>query len=61
MPTISFPSNPYDALCTITPCLQQVAGIVDNNPVAQFSACASMFGSPVVTTVSVKLHVGSPR
>jgi hypothetical protein len=43
--------NSYTSGCAVNACLQQVAGILDNNPVAQFSACVSMFGSPVVTTM----------
>ncbi|KAM0514423.1 hypothetical protein ACHAPE_006716 [Trichoderma viride] len=33
--------NSYAPACTVNTCLQQVAGIVDNNPLAQFSACVS--------------------
>jgi hypothetical protein len=43
--------NSYAPACTVNTCLQQVAGIIDNNPLAQFSACVSLFGSPVVTTM----------
>jgi hypothetical protein len=43
--------NSYSPACAVNPCLQQVAGYVDSNPLVQYSACVSMFGSPVVTTM----------
>jgi len=43
--------NSYSPACAVNSCLQQVAGYVDSNPVVQRSACVSMFGSPVVTTM----------
>ncbi|KAK0704315.1 hypothetical protein B0H67DRAFT_347288 [Lasiosphaeris hirsuta] len=43
--------NPIAGECTIVPCLWQVAGHVDNNPVAHLSACSSLFGFPAVPTV----------
>ena len=46
--------NVADALCTVTQCLQQVVGSIDNNPVAQYDACVSLFGSPTTTTVCVR-------
>ncbi len=49
--TLSAPLNPYGPLCTVTPCLQQVAGSLNNNPVAQYAACVSMFGTPAISTV----------
>ncbi len=51
MPTLTATFNAYDPTCTVTPCLEQVAGWANLNPAAQVSACLSMFGSPVVTTV----------
>ncbi|KAG7291920.1 hypothetical protein NEMBOFW57_001946 [Staphylotrichum longicolle] len=53
--TASF--NAYDPVCTVNPCLRQVAGLVDDNPLIQYSACVSLFGSPVVTTVTPSAEV----
>ncbi|KAK3331603.1 hypothetical protein B0T19DRAFT_482069 [Cercophora scortea] len=50
---MDFQYNHVSAECTIAPCLRQVAGYVDHNPVAQFSACQSVFGFPVVPTVTL--------
>ncbi|KAM7206160.1 hypothetical protein V8F20_002942 [Naviculisporaceae sp. PSN 640] len=44
--------NPISAQCTVMPCINQVAGYVDHNPVAQLSACQSLFGLPLVATVT---------
>ena len=62
MPTLTATFNAYDPACTVTPCLEQIAGWSDFNPGAQYSACLSMFGSPVVTTVYVGLafHLDTP-
>ncbi|KAK3339915.1 hypothetical protein B0T25DRAFT_523583 [Lasiosphaeria hispida] len=48
--------NPIAAECTIIPCLWQVAGHFDSNPIAQLSACSSLFGFPVVPTVTVPVE-----
>ncbi|KAK0708430.1 hypothetical protein B0H67DRAFT_556916 [Lasiosphaeris hirsuta] len=45
--------NPIAGECTIVPCLWQVAGHFDKNPVAQLSACSSLFGFPAVPTVTL--------
>ncbi|KAK3681788.1 hypothetical protein B0T22DRAFT_494774 [Podospora appendiculata] len=50
---MDFQYNRISAECTVAPCLRQVAGYVDHNPVAQFSACQSVFGFPVVPTVTL--------
>ncbi|KAL2126702.1 hypothetical protein VTI74DRAFT_380 [Chaetomium olivicolor] len=47
------PFNAFSQLCTTNQCLQQVIGRVDNNPLAQFNACTSIFGSPTATTVTM--------
>ena len=62
MPTLTATFNAYDPACTVTPCLDQVAGWVNFNPGAQYLACMSMFGAPVVTTVYVRLafHLDTP-
>jgi hypothetical protein len=54
MPVLAASFNAYDPVCTVSPCLRQVAGYVDSNPAVQYSACVSLFGSPVVTTVYVE-------
>ena len=41
--------NPISAECTVVPCLYQVA---HNNPAAQLSGCQSLFGFPLVPTVT---------
>ncbi|KAK4207799.1 hypothetical protein QBC37DRAFT_432892 [Rhypophila decipiens] len=45
--------NPISPQCTWGPCINQVAGYLDNNAVAQLSACQSVFGIPVVQTVTL--------
>ncbi|KAM7186951.1 hypothetical protein V8F20_011180 [Naviculisporaceae sp. PSN 640] len=49
--------NPYSPSCTINPCLEWVAGYVDNNPLVQYAACTSLFGSPTVETATPSVHV----
>jgi hypothetical protein len=53
MPAGIVPFNSANPLCTVNQCLQQVVGSIDNNPVAQFDACVSLFGSPSTATVYV--------
>ncbi|KAK4227787.1 hypothetical protein QBC38DRAFT_544821 [Podospora fimiseda] len=45
--------NPIAAQCTISPCINQVAGYLDHNPVAQLSSCQSLFGFPPAPTVTL--------
>lgn len=49
----AIPFNPIAAECTIMPCLWQVAGHINGDPAAQLSACQSIFGFPVVQTVTL--------
>ncbi|KAI1079759.1 hypothetical protein F5B20DRAFT_580915 [Whalleya microplaca] len=49
--------NSYNPSCDVSQCLQQVAGYLDNNPLAQYSACTSTFGTPVVSTVTPSAEV----
>ncbi len=49
--------NSYNPVCVVGSCLQQVIGYTDQNPQAQYSACASLFGSPVVTTITPSADV----
>jgi hypothetical protein len=49
--------NPYNPLCTVSPCLQWVARYVENSPLAQYEACTSLFGSPTVETVTPAVDV----
>ncbi|KAK4150674.1 hypothetical protein C8A00DRAFT_36733 [Chaetomidium leptoderma] len=44
--------NAYDPGCTVNACLQQVAGILDGNPLVQYASCTSLYGSPTVSTVT---------
>ncbi|KAL2135487.1 hypothetical protein VTI74DRAFT_8346 [Chaetomium olivicolor] len=46
------PFNAANPLCTTNLCLQQVIGSIDNNPVAQFDACFSLFGAPRTVTIT---------
>ncbi|KAK3689183.1 hypothetical protein B0T22DRAFT_168344 [Podospora appendiculata] len=57
--SVGVPFNTYSPACTVNVCLQQVVGSVDGNPLAQASACASMFGSPapVVSIVTPSVDV----
>ncbi len=58
MPSIGSPLlNSYNPVCAASPCLQQVIGYTDQNPQAQYSACVSLFGSPVVTTLTPSVDV----
>ncbi|KAK4461198.1 hypothetical protein QBC42DRAFT_347348 [Cladorrhinum samala] len=45
--------NPIAAACTLSPCLQQVAGYVDQQPAAQLLSCQSVFGFPVIPTLTL--------
>ncbi len=46
--------NPIAAACrTLTPCLWQAAGHVNDDPAAQLSSCQSLFGFPQVATVTL--------
>ena len=49
--------NSYNPVCAVSSCLQQVIGFTDQNPQAQYSACVSLFGSPVVTTITPSAEV----
>ncbi|KAJ4290798.1 hypothetical protein N0V88_006548 [Collariella sp. IMI 366227] len=49
--------NPFNPLCVASPCLEQVIGHVDNRPIAQFEACASMFGAPATSTVYAAANI----
>lgn len=51
MPAGIVPFNPASPQCTMVSCLMQVMGSVNNDPVAQFSACVSEFGSPTTVTL----------
>ncbi|KAL2123958.1 hypothetical protein VTJ04DRAFT_323 [Mycothermus thermophilus] len=48
---------PYGAVnpaCSLSICLQEVAGLLNNNsPAVQYEACTSAFGSPVTATFTV--------
>ncbi|KAI2631902.1 hypothetical protein GGR54DRAFT_634671 [Hypoxylon sp. NC1633] len=44
--------NTYSPSCVVNQCLQQVVGSIDSNPLAQYSACTSMFGAPVISTLT---------
>ncbi|KAK4161493.1 hypothetical protein QBC43DRAFT_95304 [Cladorrhinum sp. PSN259] len=45
--------NSISASCASGPCINLVAGYLDNNPSGQLSACQSIFGFPTVPTVTL--------
>ncbi|KAI2468261.1 hypothetical protein F4781DRAFT_275976 [Annulohypoxylon bovei var. microspora] len=49
--------NSYNPSCAVNQCLQQVVGSIDGNPLAQYSACTSTFGAPVISTVTPSVEV----
>ncbi|KAI0882524.1 uncharacterized protein GGS22DRAFT_45857 [Annulohypoxylon maeteangense] len=49
--------NSYNPSCVVNQCLQQVVGSIDGNPLAQYSACTTTFGAPVVSTVTPSVEV----
>ncbi|KAK1760088.1 hypothetical protein QBC47DRAFT_366368 [Echria macrotheca] len=44
--------NSYNPTCDLTPCLQQVIGQINGDPLAQFASCTDLFGSPTTATVT---------
>ncbi|KAL2117602.1 hypothetical protein VTJ04DRAFT_7262 [Mycothermus thermophilus] len=51
MPAVGF-LNAVNPTCAVNVCLQQVAGLLENQPVL-YEACTSAFGAPVTTTFTV--------
>ncbi|KAL1843455.1 hypothetical protein VTJ49DRAFT_1565 [Mycothermus thermophilus] len=45
--------NAINPVCASNTCLQQVAGLLDNNPVVYYEACTSVFGAPATSTFTV--------
>ncbi|KAK4461990.1 hypothetical protein QBC42DRAFT_328514 [Cladorrhinum samala] len=50
-------ANPFSPSCALNSCLNQVIGLVDYNPEAQYAACTSAFGAPAVATVTPSADV----
>ncbi|KAL1841296.1 hypothetical protein VTJ49DRAFT_7241 [Mycothermus thermophilus] len=46
-------ANIINPLCWINSCVEQVAGLLDNNPVVHYDACTSAFGAPATSTYTV--------
>ncbi|KAI1210454.1 uncharacterized protein F4807DRAFT_67144 [Annulohypoxylon truncatum] len=51
------PLNSYNPSCVVSQCLRQVVGSIDGNPLAQYSACTSTFGAPVISTLTPSVEV----
>ena len=49
----SFTYNPFNPSCSALPCLQQVVGYTHNDAAEQLASCSSIFGYPVVSTVTL--------
>lgn len=49
----SFDYNPINPQCTISPCINQLAGYVDHALPAYIASCQAAFGFPVVPTVTI--------
>ncbi|KAK5661356.1 hypothetical protein OQA88_11252 [Cercophora sp. LCS_1] len=49
--------NPYNPLCVVNQCLDQVVGVLSQDPAAQYSSCVSILGTPTVTTVTPSADV----
>ncbi|KAK3986363.1 hypothetical protein QBC44DRAFT_384093 [Cladorrhinum sp. PSN332] len=57
MPVTLVPFNAYNPVCAVDACLSQVVGSLDNNPLGQYGSCTSLYGAPVVSTVTPSAHV----
>jgi hypothetical protein len=47
---ITMSISPFFENCNASPCLSQVAGLVNGDASIQYEACTSLFGVPTVTT-----------
>ncbi|KAK4459987.1 hypothetical protein QBC42DRAFT_288978 [Cladorrhinum samala] len=57
MPTTILSYNSYNPTCTVDACLNQVVGYLDNKLLAQYASCTSLYGAPVVSTVTASPDV----
>ncbi|KAK4450880.1 hypothetical protein QBC34DRAFT_459168 [Podospora aff. communis PSN243] len=57
IPPPSILYNAYNPTCSFDACLQQVVGLLGDDPSSQFAACTDLFGSPTVSIFTPSIDV----